>query len=86
MSIVMGMQNFLKIYQKVQGIGPVSLFFQNLNLGKTSTYPKYHLTVSLATSYQYQCVYKFHPSILHSSSDRAMFTFSEFGARQSLDR
>ena len=26
MSIVMGMQNFIKIYQKVQGIGPLSLF------------------------------------------------------------
>ena len=26
MSIVMGMQNFIKIYQKVQEIGPVSLF------------------------------------------------------------
>ena len=44
MPIVMGMQNVIKIYQKVQGIGPVSLFFQNLNLGKTLTYPKYHLT------------------------------------------
>ena len=26
MAIVMGMQNFIKIYQKVQEIGPVSLF------------------------------------------------------------
>ena len=86
MSTVMGMQNFIKIYQKVQGIGPVSLFFQNLNLGKTSTYPKYHFTMSLATSCQYQCVCKFHHNILHSSRDRAIFTFSEFGARQSLDR
>ena len=33
-------------------------FFQNLHLGKTSTYPKYHLTISLATSCQYQCVCK----------------------------
>ena len=56
MSIVMGTQNFIKIYQKVQGIGPVSFFFQNLNLGKTSTYLKYHLMISLATSCQYQCV------------------------------
>ena len=36
MSVVMGMQNFIKIYQKVQEIGPVSLFSefeprQNLN-------------------------------------------------------
>ena len=26
MSIVMGMQNFIKLYQKVQEVGPVSLF------------------------------------------------------------
>ena len=42
MSIVMGMQNFIKIYQKVPGIGPVSLFFsefkprQNLDLSQIS--------------------------------------------------
>ena len=56
-SIEMGMQNFIKIYEKVQRIGQFH-FFQNLNLGKTATYPKYHLTVSLATSCQYQCVCK----------------------------
>ena len=40
---VMGMQNFIKIYQKVQGIGPVSFFFfsefepwQNLDLSQIS--------------------------------------------------
>ena len=26
MSVVMGMHNFIEIYEKVQGIGPVSLF------------------------------------------------------------
>ena len=41
MSVVMGMQNFIKIYQKVQGIGPVSLFSefvprQNLDLSQIS--------------------------------------------------
>ena len=41
MSMVMGMQNFIKIYQKVQGIGPVSLFSefeprQNLDLSQIS--------------------------------------------------
>ena len=173
MSIVMGMQNFIKIYQKVQGIGPVSLFsefeprqnldlsrisfdnligyilsismcmqnfstlfftflelglfslfqnlavvkflgldlfniklsakfyqntyipngsliftfFQNLNLGKTSTNPKCHLTISWATSCQYTNVYaKFHHNIPLSSKDRAIFIFSEFGTRQNLDR
>ena len=32
--------------------------FQNSNLGKTSTKPKCHLTISWATSCQYQCVRK----------------------------
>ena len=37
----MGMQNFIKIYQKIQGIGPVSLFSefeprQNLDLSQVS--------------------------------------------------
>ena len=32
--------------------------FQNLNLGKTSTNPKCHLTISWATSCPYQCVCK----------------------------
>ena len=32
--------------------------FQNLNLGKTSTNPKCHLTISWATSCQYQCICK----------------------------
>ena len=41
MSIVMGMQNFIKIYQKVQEIRPVSLFSeleprQNLNQSQMS--------------------------------------------------
>ena len=41
MSIVMGMQNVIKIYRKVQGIGPVSLFSefeprQNLDLSQLS--------------------------------------------------
>ena len=134
MSIVMDMQNFIKIYQEVQMIGPVS-FFQDLNFGKTSTNPKCHLTSSLATSRQYQCVCKFssqyssqfkrlgnfhffriwssakprpikhvssqslgldfvninvyanvYQNIPLSSRDRAIFTFSELGTRQSLDR
>ena len=41
MSIVMGMQIFIKIYQKLQGIGPISLFSefeprQNLDLSQIS--------------------------------------------------
>ena len=62
-------------------------FFQNLNFGKTSTNPKCHLTISWATSCQYTNVYaKFHHNIPFSSRDSAIFTFSEFGARQKLDQ
>ena len=97
MSIVIGMQNFIKIYQKVQEIGPVSLFvfllllllfFSEFEpLCKTSTNPKCHLTILLATSCQYTNVYaKFHHNIPLSSTNRAIFTFSEFGAMQNLDR
>ena len=50
-------QYFIKIYQKVQEIGLSSLF-QNLNLCKTSTIPKKHLTTSWATCCQCQCVCK----------------------------
>ena len=102
----MGMQNFIKIYHKVQGIGPVLLFsefeprqnldlsqisfdsliryilsisictqnfitifftvlqkgpfslFQNLELGKASTYKKCHFAIFWARSCQYQCLRK----------------------------
>ena len=134
MIIVMGMQNFIKIYQKVQGIGPVSLFsefeprqnldlsqisfdnligyilsismcmqnfitifftvleigplslFQNLELGKASTkknVSSQSLGLDLVNINVYAKVYQ---NIPLSSRDRAIFTFSEFGTRQSLDR
>ena len=135
MSIVMGMQNVTKIYQKVQGIGPVSLFsefeprqnldisqisfdnligyilsismcmqnlitifftaleigsfslFQYLELGKASTDKKYvssqFLGLDLVNINVYAKVYQ---NIPLSSRDIAIFMFSEFGARQSLDR
>ena len=77
-----------KFYQNISNGLIVNFhFFQNLNLGKTSTNPKCHLTISWATSCQYTIVYaKFHHNIPLSSRDRANFTFSEFGARQNLDR
>ena len=134
MSTVMGMQNFIKIYQKVQGIGPVSLFsefeswqnldlsqisfdniigyilsismcmqnfvtifftilqirpfslFQYLELGKAST-DKNVISQSLGLDLVNINVYvKVYQNIPLSSRDRAIFTFSEFGTRQSLDR
>ena len=128
------MQNLIKIYQKVQGIGPVSLFsafdpwqnldlyqisfdnpigyilsismctqtfitifflvlqigpfslFQNLELGKASTVKhviSQSLGLDLVNINVYATVYQ---KIPLSSRDRAISTFSEFGARQILDR
>ena len=75
--ISMFTQKSIKIFPSVQEIRPFSLF-QNLNLGKTSANPKWHLTISWATSYQYQCVCK----VLSKYSKR----FKSFCSRQSLDR
>ena len=134
MSVVMGMQNFIRIYQMVQEIGPVSHFselesrqnldqsqmsfnnligyilsisicmqnfittfhsvqeiwpfslFQNLELGKASTdknVSSQSLGLDLVNINVYATVYQ---NIPFSSRDRSIFTFSEFGARQNLDR
>ena len=49
-----------KFYQNIpNGLRVKFHCFQNLNLGKTSTNPKCHLTISWATSCQYQCICKF---------------------------
>ena len=48
-----------KFYQNIpNGLRVKFHSFQNLNLGKTSTNPKRHLTISWSTSCQYQCVCK----------------------------
>ena len=48
-----------KFYQNIPNGFRVKFHcFQNLNLGKTSTNPKCHLTISWATSCQNQCVCK----------------------------
>ena len=65
-----------KFYQYIpDGLRVKFHCFQNLNLGKTSTNPKYHLAISWATSCQYQYVCKFHHNIPLSSRDRAIFQF-----------
>ena len=66
-------------------LGPFSLF-QNLELGKASTnknVSSQSLGLDLVNVNVYANVYQ---NIPISSSDRAIFTFSEFGTRQSLDR
>ena len=48
-----------KFYQTIpNGLRVKFHCFQNLNLGKNSTNPKCHLTISWAASCQYQCVCK----------------------------
>ena len=49
----------VKFYQNIPNSLRVKFHcFHNLNLGKTSTNPECHLTISWATSCQYQCVCK----------------------------
>ena len=57
LSISMCTQIFITIFHSVQEIGPFSLF-QNLELGKASTYDKCHFAISWARSCLYQCVCK----------------------------
>ena len=85
LSISMCMQNFITIFFTVQEIGPFSLF-QNLELGKASTDKNVisqSLGLDLVNINAYAKVYQ---NIPLSSRDRVIFTFSEFGTRQSLDR
>ena len=76
-------QKFIKIFHSVKEIGLFSLF-QNLNLGNVSANPKWHLTISWATSCQYQCVCK----ILSKYSKRfkSYRHFSRTGRGQNLHK
>ena len=76
-------QKFIKIFYSFQEIGLFSLF-QNLNLGNASANPKWHLTISWATSCQYPCICK----ILSKYSKRfkSYRHFSRTGRRQNLHK
>ena len=70
-----------KFYQNIpNGLIVNFHFFQNLNLGKTSTNPKCHLTISWATSCQYTNVYG------KMSFCNSLTFFSEFEPRQKLNQ
>ena len=85
LSISMCMQNFITIFHSVQEIAPLSPF-QNLELGKAST-DKNVILRSLGLDLVNINVYaKVYQNIPLSPRDRAIFTFSEFGARQSFDQ
>ena len=85
LSVSMCMRNFITISHSVQEIAPLTLF-QNLELGKASTNEKCHFAISWARSCQYNVYATVYQNIPLSLRDKAIFTFSEFGARQSLDR
>ena len=86
LSIWMCMQDFITIFHSVQEIGPCSLF-QNLKPGKASTTKKKFILQSRGLDLIKVNVYgKVYQTIPFSSRDGSIFTFSEFGARQSLDR
>ena len=85
LSISMCMQNFITIFHSVQEIASLSLF-QNLELGNAST-DENVISQSLGLDLVNINVYaKVYQNIPLSSRDRAIFTFSEFGTWQSLDR
>ena len=86
LSISMCMQNFITIFHSVQEIAPLSLFFRIWSSAKPRP-KKSGISQSLGLDLVNINVYaKVYQTIPLSSRDSAIFTFSEFGARQSLDR
>ena len=81
----MCMHNFITIFHSVKEIGSFSLF-QNLELGKASTDEKCHFAISGLDLVNINFYTKVYQNIALSLRDRAIFTFSEFGPRQNLDR
>ena len=85
-SISMCMQNFITIFHSEQEIALLSLFFRIWSSAKprpTKNVISQSLGLDLVNINDYATVYQ---NIPLSLRDRAIFTFSEFGARQSLDQ
>ena len=81
LSISMCMHNFITIFHSVQEIAPLSLFQKKPRPKKNVI--SQSLGLDLVNINVYATVYQ---NIPLSLRDRAIFTFSEFGVRQSLDR
>ena len=82
LSISMCMQNFITIFHSVQEIAPLSFFFRIWSSSKprpTKTVVSQSLWLDLVNINVYAIVYQKIPLSLR---DRVIFTFSEFGARQ----
>ena len=83
-------QKPIKIFYSAQEIRPrdsaIITFFQNLELGKASTM-KNVISQSLGQDFVHLNVFEtVNQNIPLSLRDMAIFSFSELGARQSLDR
>ena len=85
LSIPMCMQNFITIFFTVLQIGPFSLFriWSSAKPRPIKDVISQSLGLELVNINVYAKVYQ---NIPLSSRDRAIFTFSEFGSQQSLDR
>ena len=67
-----------ELIEQVPTGGPVSQFGLVIAVARLNSHGLHHVNINVYV--------KFHHNIPLSSRDRAIFTFSEFGARQSLDR
>ena len=86
LSISMCMQNFITVFLTVQEIGPFSLFFRIWSSGKPRPMTNVILQFLGLDLFNINLSAKFYQNIPLSSRDRAIFTFSEFGTWQNLDR
>ena len=84
-NIPMCMQNFITIFNSVQEIGPFHFFriWSSVKPRPMKNDISQSLVLDLDNINVYTEVYQYIPL---SSRDKAIFSFSEFGARQSLDR
>ena len=83
LSISMCMQNFITIFHSVQEIAPFFRIWSSAKPRPMKNVILQSLGLDLVNINVYATVYQ---NIPLSLRDRAIFTFSEFGARQSLDR
>ena len=82
----MCMQNFITIFHSVQEIGPFSLFSRIWSSAKPRPM-KNDISQSLGLDLDNINVYaEVYQNIPLSSRDKVIFTFSEYDARQNLDR
>ena len=83
LSISMCMPNFFTIFLSVHEIAPLSLFQSSAKLRPMKNVIVQSLGQDFVNVNVYATVYQ---NIPLSLRDRAIFTFSEFGARQRLER